>query len=46
MTQTGRATLVNLYGNRSLVEKELDRFYKRDFLRRLLDLIGKKMAKW
>jgi len=46
MTQSGRATLVNLYDNRSTVEKELDRFYKRDFLHRLLDLMGNKMSRW
>ena len=41
MTQAGQATLANLYGNRSQVEKELDRFYKRDRtpLQKVMDFI-------
>ncbi len=30
MTQTGQAILANLYGNRTVVEKELDRLYNSD----------------
>lgn len=47
VSQTGRAILANLYGNRITVEKELDRFYKsdRNISNKLLDWLNNTIFK-